>query len=298
MKYAVSNWIYAGEPLEHTFDRLKQYGYEGLEIEGDLDRYDPNAVRALAHRYGLTVCSVAGMFPWPGNRDLSHPDPNLRARAVEYVRQLVAFADAVGAEQVLIVPTAVPRRAPAAYTGDPETWWTLVAQEWHHGVESVRQAAEAAKARGIRLAVEPINRYETFLLTTAEQGLRFLREVGSEAVCLHLDTFHMNIEEADPAAAVRRVAQHLSSLHISDSHRGPAGDGHTDFRSLLRSLRDIEFRGWLILEPLPQVPDLGVAIGSSRCVALRDAYAERSIRWLRELETRLESYGIPASKVS
>ncbi len=287
MKYAVSNWIYGDEPLAVTLERL--YGYHGVELQGNLDRYEAREVRALTQRYGLAVCSVAGLFPWPGDRDLSHPDPEVRGRALAYVRQLVAFADAVGAEQVLLVPAAVPRRAPVGYTGDPETWWSLVAREWRYAVDSVRQAVEAARARGIRLAVEPINRYETFLLTTVEQGLRFLRDVGSDGVFLHLDTFHMNLEERDPAAAVRRAGRYLSSLHLSDSHRGPPGEGHLDFRAILRSLREVGFEGWLILEPLAPVPDLSVAIRSHRCAALRDAYAERAIRWLQELETRLEA---------
>lgn len=287
MKYAVSNWIYGGEPLQGTLERLARYGYQGVELQGDLGQYEAREVRALAERYGITVCSVAAMFPWPGDRDLSHPDPDVRARAVAYVRELLAFAEAVGAEQVLLVPASVPRRAPVGYTGEPETWWTLVEREWRYAVDSVRQAAEEAKARGIRLAVEPINRYETFLLTTAEQGLRFLEEVGSESVYLHLDTFHMNLEERDPAAAVRRAGPRLTSLHLSDSHRGPPGEGHLDFRAILQSLREMAFGGWLILEPLPPVPDLTVAIRSRLGTALRDPYAERSLRWLRELEARL-----------
>lgn len=289
MKYAVSNWIYGDEPLQVTLERIARYGYQGVELQGDLDRYDPREVRALAERYGVTVCSVAAMFPWPGDRDLSHPDPDVRARAVAYVRELLAFSEAVGAEQVLLVPASVPRRAPVGYTGEPETWWTLVEREWRYAVDSVRRAAEEAETRGIRLAVEPINRYETFLLTTAEQGLRFVEEVGSETVYLHLDTFHMNLEERDPAAAVRRAGSRLTSLHLSDSHRGPVGEGHLDLKAILRSLREISFDGWLILEPLPPVPDLTVAIRSRWAASLRDLYAERSLRWLQALEARLEA---------
>jgi sugar phosphate isomerase/epimerase len=289
VKYAVSNWIYGDEPLQVTLERLARYGYQGVELQGDLDRYDPREVRALAERYGVTVCSVAAMFPWPGDRDLSHPDPWVRAHAVGYARRLVEFAVSVGAPQVLLVPTAVPRRAPVEYAGDPETWWPLVEHEWSLGVASVREVAGFAAERGVRLTVEPVNRYESFLLNTAEEALRFVEEVDSPWLGVHLDTFHMNLEERDPAAAVRRAGSRLTSLHLSDSHRGPVGEGHLDLKAILRSLREISFDGWLILEPLPPVPDLTVAIRSRWAASLRDLYAERSLRWLQALEARLEA---------
>lgn len=292
MRYAVSNWIYGDEPLAVTFERLSRLGYHGVEIQAEPDRQDPREVRALADRHGLEVCSVTGTFPWPTEeRDLAHPDPQLRARAVAYVRRLVEFAGSVGAPQVLLVPASVPRRAPVEWAGDPETWWPLVEREWTLAVASVRDAAGFAAERGVRLAVEPINRYESFLLNTAEQALRFVEEVGSPWVGVHLDTFHMNLEEPDPAGAVRRVGGRLTSLHVSDSHRGPPGEGHVDFRGILRSLQEVGFQGYLILEPLPPVPDVDVAIRARRCAALRDAYAERGLGWLRALEARLDSRG-------
>lgn len=288
MKYAVSNWIYGGEPLAVTFERLHRLGCHGVEIQAEPERQDPREVRALADRYQLDVCSVAGAFPWPTEeRDLAHPDPEVRSRAVRFVQSLVEFAAVAGAPQVLFVPAAVPRRAPVGYAGDPETWWPLVEREWSLAVASVREAAEFAAARGVRLTVEPINRYESFLLNTAEQALRFVEEVGSPWVGVHLDTFHMNMEEPDPAAAVRRVGARLTSLHVSDSHRGPPGEGHVDFRGILQSLQEIGFQGYLILEPLAAVADVDVAVRASRYVALRDSYAERGLAWLRALESRL-----------
>jgi sugar phosphate isomerase/epimerase len=288
MRYAVSNWIYGDEQLERTFGRLRRFGYDGIEIKGEPDDYDPAEVRRLSREYGIPVTSIAGWVPWPtDSRDLAHVDPAVRNRAVGYFCRCVDFASAVGAEVVIVVPAAVPRLAPVGFADDPEVWPRLVEAEWRLAVESVRRAADYAQRRGVTLAIEPINRFETFLVTTAAQALQFLDQVGSQAVKIHLDTFHMNIEEADPAAAIRQAGSRLASMHVSDSNRLAVGDGHTDFRALLSALGEVGFGGPLVLEPLPPVPNAFVAARLQRLAGLRDTYAEVSLRRLKELERSL-----------
>jgi len=162
-----------------------------------------------------------------------------------------------------------------------------VEREWHHAVESVRRAGAYGAQQGVLLAVEPINRYETFLVTTAAAGLRFVRDVGLESVKIHLDTFHMNIEESDPAEAVRQVGPLLINVHVADSNRQAVGQGHTDFRGILQALKDIAYPGALVLEPLPPVPNPYVAARLRAQVPVHDRCAERSIRRLKDLEESL-----------
>ena len=290
MKYAISNWIYGDEALEVTFARLARFGYDGIELMGEPSRYDPTVVRDLCLRHGLQVLSLAGMYPWPSDsRDLSHPDPQVRRRAVAYLQECVDFAVAVSAPLIIVVPSAVAKTSPVGEVASEEAWVEAAAREWANAIDSVKQAAAYADPRGIRLAIEPINRYETFLLNTCEQGLRFIEEVGSAAVGLHLDTFHMNIEESDPAQAVRRGGDKLINVHIADSNRQSVGRGHTDFASIIQALWDIGYQGALALEPLPPVPDPYIAIRLRRFQPLRDAYAEESIRRLRALEAKSKS---------
>lgn len=288
MKYAISNWIYGGESLELTFQRLSRFGYDGVELMGEPALYDPSEVSALCRQYELGVVSIAGMYPWPtDSRDLANSDPAVRRRAVEYLSSCVEFAVAVEAPLVIVVPSAVAKTTPSPGLLDEAAWVEAYDEAWRNAVEAVSEAARTAEARGVALAVEPINRYETFLVNTCEQALRFVEEVSSGALRVHLDTFHMNIEEADPAAAVRLAGERLINVHVSDSNRQAVGRGHYDFHALLGALRDIGYDGALVLEPLPPLPDPYIAARTSRLSHLRDEFAEESVRRLREIEAEI-----------
>ena len=284
-KYGISNWIYGDESIEETFARLKRHGYDGIELRGEPSAYDARAVRDLCRRHGLDVLSLAGIYPWPTQeRDLAHPDAGVRRRAVDYVRACCDFAVKVGAPLLIVVPSPVAKTSPIGPLATEEEWVQAAEREWAHAVDSVRQAARHAEACGVCLAIEPINRYETFLVNTCEQGLRFIGEVDSPAVRLHLDTFHMNIEEPDLGDAIRRAGSALINVHIADSNRQGVGRGHVDFRAVMAALRDIRYARALILEPLPPVPDPYVAARLRRYRPLWEDYARESIERLRTLE--------------
>ncbi len=285
MNYSISNWIYGDEPLRETFERLKRYGYDGVELMGEPRLYRVAEIQGLCREFGLQVLSIAGIYPWPTEeRDLANPDPEVRVRAVEYLRKCVDFALDVGAPLIVVVPSSVAKTSPVGYFESEEEWVAAAEREWNYALESVKTAAAYAEEKGMLLAIEPINRYETFLVNNVDQGLRFISEVGSKAVRLHLDTFHMNIEEPDPAEAIRKGGNLLVNLHIADSNREAVGRGHIDFNSIMRALKDIRYQGALTLEPLPPVPDPYIAARLKRYLPLRDIYAEGCIARLRHYE--------------
>jgi len=285
MKYSISNWIYGDEPLRETFKRLKRYGYDGVELMGEPRLYRVAEIHGLCREFGLHVLSIAGIYPWPTEeRDLANPDPRVRERAVNYLGECVDLASGVGAPLIIVVPSAVAKTSPVGQFESEEEWVAAAEREWNYAVESVKTAAAYAEQEGILLAVEPINRYETFLVNTVDQGLRFVSEVGSSAVKLHLDTFHMNIEEKDPAEAIRKAGELLVNLHIADSNRQAVGYGHTDFEAIMKALKEIDYQGALALEPLPPVPDPYIAARLKRYQPLRDTYAEKCIMLLRQYE--------------
>ncbi|MCR4401583.1 MAG: sugar phosphate isomerase/epimerase [Firmicutes bacterium] len=289
MRYAVSNWIYGDEALETTFQRLSRCGFDGVELVGEPERYRPADVKRLCGECNLQVLSIAGMYPWPTReRDLANPDPEVRENAVAYLRTCVDFACDVGARMIIVVPSAAGKTRPVGWRGDADTWEGAYRDEWAYAVESVRKAARYAEERGVALAIEPINRYESYLVNTAEQGLRFISEVGSDFVRLHLDTFHMNIEEGDPIGAVRSAGGLLVNVHVSDSNRQAVGRGHFDFGALMKALKEIGYGGPLTLEPLPPVPDASVAVKMSRYVSQWEEYVRESLRSLRELECSVQ----------
>lgn len=288
MKYAINNWVYNDEPLRDTFSRLAKYGYDAVELKGEISNYSVDEVNRLQEEFHLEVSSVLAwnIYPIPG-RDLASPDRVERFAAMRYGAQCIDFAAAVGAPLLIVLPVPAGRTAPVGNPQGEKAWLEAAAQEWELAVESVKKSAEYASRHGITLAVEPINRYESYLVTTAEDALRFITDVDEPNVKINLDAFHMNIDEVDPAAAIRLVGEKLVHMHAADSNRLAPGRGHTDFKAILAALKEVGFSGTFVLEPVPPYPVPGMAITLSEYLPLRDQYAEESIRFLKGIEAIL-----------
>lgn len=288
LRYSVSNWIYGDEELQTIFDKLKRWGYSGIELTGEPRRYSTKEVKKLCADHDLEVLSIAGIYPWPTKeRDLSNPDPQVRGKAVDYLHRCCDFAAELGAPLVIVVPSAVGKTTPAGDPQGEDEWGQAVEIEWKYAIDSVSQAIPHAKVTGVLLAIEPINRYETFLVNTAEEGLRFISEVDSDMVKLHLDSFHMNIEESNLVEAIRKSKDLLVNFHIADSNRQAVGRGHIDFRAVIEALYAIDYRGALALEPLPPVSDPYKAVRLPRYRRILDKYIEESIEHLKYYEAEI-----------
>lgn len=288
MRYAINNWVYNDEPLRDTFARLAKYGYDGVELKGEIQQYDVAEVKALCREFSLQVTSVLGwnIYPIPG-RDLASPDETERWAALRYGGECIDFADAVGAQVFVVIPAPANRVAPVGNPPDPKAWMEAAKVEWDLAVDSIRKTAKYAAKFGIELAVEPINRYETYMVTTVDDVLRFNADVNEPNVKINLDAFHMNIDEVDPAQAVRKAGANLIHFHAADSNRLAPGRGHTDFKAILFALKEVGFKGAFVLEPVPPYPAPGIAISMPEYTHLRDAFAEESIRYLKAIEASL-----------
>ena len=268
MKYGVCNWIFGDEPLAETAARLAGFGYDGLELKGDLELYDATEVKTILDDHGLAVLSLT-----PQDVDLPHPDAEVRAEAVDYYLRLLDFAAEVGAPMVGC-HGAVGRIRPV----------TTYEQEVVNFVVGVQRIAERAQELGLRLAIEVLNRYESHLLNTAEAAAHFVEEVGAPNVGLLLDAYHMNIEEASLADAVRAAGGHLFLFHAADSNRQAVGRGHTDFAGVMRALQDIEYDGAIIVECTASGPDPFTPVKGPGWREEVAGYVAESINVLRKLE--------------
>jgi D-psicose/D-tagatose/L-ribulose 3-epimerase len=121
-------------------------------------------------------------------------------------------------------------------------------REWEMVVRNLKELAKYAEARGRQICIEPLNRFETDFLNTCEKGLQLIKAVGSKAVKLHLDTFHMNIEEKNQAAAIRKAGKFLGHFHACGSDRGTPGNDHIDWKSIAAALKGIGYRGDVVIE--------------------------------------------------
>ncbi len=270
MKYGVCNWIFGDEPLGETVARLTGFGYDGLELKGDLELYDPAEVRTVLDDHGLAVLSLT-----PEDVDLPHPDATVRAQAVDYYLRLLDFAAEVGAPMVGCHGAVGRIRPVASYE-----------QEYVNFVVGVQRIAERALELGLQLAIEVLNRYESHLLNTAEEAVHFVEEVGMSNVGILLDAYHMNIEEANLADAIRTVGERLFLFHIADSNRQAVGRGHTDFQGVIRALKDIGYNGSIIVECTASGPDPFTPVKGQGWRDEVANYVAESITLLRELEAR------------
>lgn len=290
MKFGINNWVYDDEDLEMTFARLSKFGYDAVELMGELGRYDIAEVNRLCAKYEMKISSILAWCIWgiPG-RDLSSPDLAERQAAIEYGSEVVKFAAEVGAPIVLVLPFPANRTFPVGNPTALADWRTAAKLEWDNAVDSVRKAAAFAQGYGITLAVEPINRYETYQLTTVDDALRFVSEVGMENVKINLDTFHMNIDESDLPEAIRKAGSLLVHMHCADSNREAPGRGHTDFKQVVAALQDVGFTGTIVFEPVPPGGDPGITTRLPENFPLRDIYAQESISYIKRIESELHA---------
>ena len=121
-------------------------------------------------------------------------------------------------------------------------------EEWAMVVRNVKELAQYAEARGRQICIEPLNRFETDFLNTCDQGLKLIRAVGSKAVKLHLDTFHMNIEEKFQGPAIRKAGKLLGHFHACGSDRGTPGNDHIDWKGVAAALKAIRYQGDVVIE--------------------------------------------------
>lgn len=235
-RYSYSVSGRSAEAVSEPIDRMARLGYDAVELGGELPLAEAGRVRDLVGDAGMAVSSICPSFT--AERDLSHPDREVRQNAVRYVRELADLANGVGAPTVIIAPTAFRRDRPIASEEE----------EWGLAVESIKAAGEYADALGVNLTLECWNRYGTYLLNRLEQAALLWRETGLPNGGIMADTYHMNIEERSLQEAIRETGELLNHVHLSDSNRAAPGQGHVDFGAILQALVDIDYRGYLTFE--------------------------------------------------
>ena len=243
MQISMHNWMRA-EPIEVTIARLARCGYDAIEISGEPERYDTKHVRKLLQDHKLTCWgSVTLML---ADRDLLAKDEAQRAASVKYVRDTITMVKELGGVEITIVPSTVGKIKPQ---GTPE-------QEWQWAVDSLKSCYEHGQREGVRLAIEPLNRFETYFLNRHDQALELAKAVGPDCgVCI--DVFHMNIEEQDMYQAIRNCKGRLTDFHVADNNRMACGMGHCDWGKIIGTLKEIGYDGALTVEfvaPVDRTP--------------------------------------------
>jgi len=261
------------------FARMKRADMDFVELlvpePGELDL---PTTRAALRDAGLQVVLAVRVNL---QRDLASDDPQAHAAGVAYLEYCVDTAVALGANIVggplYGAPLVFAGRAPTPASD------ALRLPRVERVVAGLKRAGRHAADHGVRLAVEPLNRFETDFASSTLQGIDLVRGVDSPAVGLMLDTFHMNMEDGDLALAITRAAPHLVHFQANENHRGFVGTGHVDWTGVARALVRMGYEGSITLEPFRRDEQrLGVGLAQWRApTADQDPQLVSSAAFLR-----------------
>jgi D-psicose/D-tagatose/L-ribulose 3-epimerase len=241
--FAASVWIWESpitdEVLDNLVPKLAAWGFDAVELPLEAVG-DWSATRAqdLLRSVGLSASVCAVM---PDGRDLSTTDAFIVSATQDYLRTCVDVAEKVGSAVV-----AGPIYAPVGKT------WLLGPTERDEMLDRIaaglRPVAQYAADRGVRLGVEPLNRYETSLINTLEQAAELVNRVNSPGIGITADTFHMNIEERGIRAALESTGQHIVHVQVAGNDRGTPGGDHFDWSGFSAGLASISYSGLIAIE--------------------------------------------------
>jgi D-psicose/D-tagatose/L-ribulose 3-epimerase len=253
MKFGVNTFIWAasfGPSVSQLLPSIKEHGFDGVEVPlfrpGDFAASD---IRKATEENGLecTICSVLG-----SDVSVISDDAAVRRAARIHLEDCVKAAAEAGARII-----AGPLYSPVGYLpGRRRT-----AEEWAWAVECYQSLGPVLEAHGVHIAIEPLNRFETYFLNTTADALALCDEINHPNVGILFDTFHANIEEKSIAAACRTAGGRLKHVHSCENDRGTPGTGHVEWPEFFQALRDLNYDDWLTIE------SFGFALGELSAAA-------------------------------
>ncbi|MFC1715190.1 sugar phosphate isomerase/epimerase family protein [Candidatus Poribacteria bacterium] len=240
MKYGINFLLWSGDFNKDSLPLIQKaadIGFDGVEIPiFDPDTVDIKATGDALKAAGMecTGCSILG-----DDRDLISDDPAVRENAKKYMKECIEIVSALGGS-LFCGPlySAVGKLVGRSRTEE----------EWDLAVSGLKEVAKVAGDSGVTLAIEPLNRFETYFINIAEDAAQLARDVDHPNVKVHLDTFHMNIEEKDIATAIRNTGDLIAHMHCCENDRGAPGSGHVDWDGVFQALDDVNYDAWIVIE--------------------------------------------------
>jgi D-psicose/D-tagatose/L-ribulose 3-epimerase len=275
-----NTWIWVSpltdERLASLAPRVSGFGFDVIELPIEsLGDWDPGRARELLDRLGLHATTCAVMSP---DRDLISDDRGVIESTQAYIRGATDMAAGVGARSL-----AGPIYSPVGKT------WPMDGKQRSAAIrrlaENLRPLADYAGERGVTLAVEPLNRFETSFINTADQVMEVVDRVDSPALGVLLDTFHMNIEEHDPAAAIRACGTHVAHFHACGCDRGAPGADQIPWPKIAAALHDVGYEGPIVIESFT-IENQAIAKAAAiwrPLAATQDAIATDGLAFLKTL---------------
>ncbi len=278
MRFGINTFLFASPFTNRStrlFPQFKRWGFDSVEIAIEDPRHiDPALVKRELDKHGLVCGSVSACFG---------PDRDLRGSAKQQqatIKYMMGVLDQMAALQSTTVIGPVYSSVGRADAVPPKEY----RQQWRTVVKNLKPLCREAEQRGIQICVEPLNRFETDFINTCDQALDLIHDVGSPALNILIETFHLIIVEKFSADAIRKAGPHLGHLQACGSDRGTPGSDHTDWCSIAQALKDIGYRGDVVIESF--TPDVKVIARAAaiwrRIEPTRDEIAVKGLKFLRE----------------
>lgn len=221
------------------FKQFKKWGFDTVEIPvEDPSHIDPAYIKTELDKAGLACGSVCACMG---------PDRDLRGTAaqqktgMDYLKALIDQMVELDCPSLIGPVYSAVGRADAV----PEKEY---ARQWKTVVRNLKNVCKYAEKKGRVICLEPLNRFETDFINTCDQGLKMIKDVGNPALKLHLDTFHMNIEEKNQGKAIRKAGKHLGHFHACGSDRGTPGNDHIDWPGIADALKAVKYKNDVVIE--------------------------------------------------
>jgi D-psicose/D-tagatose/L-ribulose 3-epimerase len=280
MKFGVNTFVWVSpcttQAVKDLAPKVKSMGFDILEISiENPDLVDVNAVKEILKENQLDgiICGAFGP-----DRNICSIDTGIQENARKYILWLIKAAAQLGSETVCgPMYSAVGKD----HIEDPAERQ----KEWQRAVSGIKEMAEVARKKGIKLALEPLNRFETDMINVVSQGLKFIEETGMDNVGLHLDSFHMHLEEKDSADAIRRAGKKIFHFHACENDRGVPGTGQVRWNEIAKALKEMDYPGPVVIESFTdQVKEIARAVCIWREIApSQDAIAVQGLKFLKPL---------------
>ncbi len=277
MKFGVNALIWTASFDEGDLGllpKVKRMGFDGIEIPRfSFDGFPAAKVRDALAGEGLetTFCSAL-----TGQMSLVSTEKTVRREALAFLKRGIETTAELGSKLFMGPFCAPVGLLPGRRRTD---------DEWRWAVEGLRSLGDDLEASGVTLAVEPLNRFETYFLNTAADGARLCDEVGHENIGVLFDTFHANIEEKNLGDGIRTLGGRLKHVHSCENDRGIPGTGHVDWPGVFAALSELEYEGWLTIESFgSHIKEIAAAACIWRDIApSSDAIAEDGLKFLKKM---------------
>ena len=278
IQFAVSTWLWTSPfTTEHIalFPKIKKMGFNGVEIAvEDPDLLDLKTIKTalMDHQLIPIICGAFGP-----SRDLTHADPAIHQVCFDYIERCFDICNYLDTDFLAGPIYSAVGKARRLSDEDRK-------KEFDLAVRNLQKVCHQAQGRGLSIAIEPLNRFETDLINTCSDVVKLIQCIDSPSAKILLDSFHMTLEERDLAEAVKTAGDQLIHLQVSENHRGIPGTGQTHWARLKAGLTAIDYQGFISIESFtPHVQELADAVCIWKPFAdSQDAFAAQGLSFLKE----------------